>query len=231
MTNDIKPNDREEKAVSPTTTASTAKASTVEGASRSSEGSRNWPAGQSDQSSASRPTAEGQQIDGIDDFRIRCLASALYHEDRERFFAWTHRAAMFLVVASGTAALSPLKETYPHAIPAFTTLVGLLDLVFDLSGKARLHAGLRKQIYSVLADANGHDNLNNLERRLTLIYAEEPPCMYAVNAVAYNRAMASYGRPEKYSLDIGWKASFIRHLWPFTPSTFKAHDELTGSPG
>jgi hypothetical protein len=108
---------------------------------------------------------------------------------------------------------------------------GFVYVVFDVRGKAGLHSGLRKQIYGVLADANGDETLSNLERRLTLIYADEPPCMYAVNALAYNRAMASYGRPAQFLLEIGWRANFVRHIWPFTASTFKAYDELGVSPG
>jgi hypothetical protein len=170
-------------------------------------------------------TCQAASISDEENFKVRCLSSALYHEDRERFFAWLHRSAMFLVVLSGTAALSPLKGHFPIALPAITTLLGLLDLVFDLSGKARLHATLRRQVYAVLADV-GHETLPDLERKLTLIYADEPPCMYAVNAVAYNRAMTSYGRPQEFLLQVGWKSTFLRHLWPFTPSSFRANDEV-----
>jgi hypothetical protein len=229
MANDIKPNDRQEKssASTPSIPSSSAPGTTpIEGVwprlGDNPEGQPGRPA----QISATNSSAEGQQIDALTEFKINCLASALYHEDRERFFSWVHRTAMFLVVASGTAALSPMKETFPHAIPAITTLVGLLDLVFDLSGKARLHAGLRKQVFSVLADADGHDNICSLNRRLTLIYAEEPPTMYAVNAVAYNRAMMSYGRSHKFLLDISDRDRIIRHIWPFTANTFKSFDEL-----
>lgn len=170
--------------------------------------------------SASAPS----QIDPELEFKIRCLSSALYHEDRERFFAWVHRGAMFFVVAFGTAAISPLKNTFPHALPAAITLTGLLDLVFDLSGKARLHATLRKQIYAVLADV-GHVDLKELERRLTLVYADEPPCMHAANAVAYNRAMVSYGRPADALLMTGWRGTIVRHFWPFTHKDFPTNAE------
>lgn len=165
------------------------------------------------------------EIDPELGFKIRCLSSALYHEDRERFFAWVHRGAMFFVVAFGTAAISPLKNTFPHALPAAITLTGLLDLVFDLSGKARLHATLRKQIYAVLADV-GHIDLKELERRLTLVYADEPPCMHAANAVAYNRAMVSYGRSADALLVIGWRGTIVRHCWPFTHQDFPTNAEV-----
>jgi hypothetical protein len=69
----------------------------------------------------------------------------------ERFFARIHKGAMFFVVASSTATFAWVK-----AAPYFAgiiTLAGLLDLVFDVSGKARLHASLRRRIYDLLAQA------------------------------------------------------------------------------
>jgi hypothetical protein len=133
---------------------------------------------------------------------------------------------MFVVVASGTAALSPFTHSYPFLFPAITTLTGLIDLVFDVSGKARLHAALRKQIFGVLADADGSSDINALERRLTLIYADEPPCIYAVNAVAYNNAMISYGRPRKHFMKIDFWPRFLRNWWPFAANSFKTYEEL-----
>ncbi len=172
-------------------------------------------------SAASAPA----EIDTELGFKIRCLSSALYHEDRERFFAWLHRWAMFFVVASGTAAFLPIKAEHPLLLTGIATFAGLIDLVFDVSGKARLHATLRKQIYAVLADV-GHIDLKELERRLTLIYADEPPCMHAANAVAYNRAMVSYGRPADALLTTGWRGSIVRHFWPFTHNDFPTNAEV-----
>lgn len=175
-------------------------------------------------------SAEGQQISHFDAFRVKCLASARYHEDRERFFAWVHKSAMFLVVAFGTASLATIRNASP-VLPILITLAGTIDLVFDVSGKARLHSTLRKQIYSILADAElPADDLASLERRLTLVYADEPAAMHAVNAVAYNGAMASLGRPEKYFLKVDWWPRFIRHLWPYAANSFKTYEELGLSP-
>lgn len=148
-------------------------------------------------------SAEGQQISGLDKFKIKCLLSARYHEDRESFFQSIHRFAMFFVVAFGTATISPLRERYP-IIPYLTTLAGLIDLVLDVSGKARLHAGLRKQIYAIMADAEISNDLASLERRLVLVYADEPPTMYAVSALAYNSAMASFDRPRQHFIKMSW---------------------------
>jgi len=184
------------------------------------------PRARAETSPASNPATGEIPITDLEKFKIKCLANAIYHEDRERFFATIHRLTMFVVVASGTAALSPYTHTYPLLFPAITTLAGLIDLVFDVSGKARLHAGLRKQIFNVLADADGSGDINASERRLTLIYADEPPSMYAVNAIAYNNAMASYGRPRKYFMKIGFFSRLFRNWLPYGANYFKSYEEL-----
>jgi hypothetical protein len=178
--------------------------------------------------SSANSSSEGQskEISAVDAFKIKALSSALYHEEREQFFASIHRMAMFIVVAAGTAALSPLRTEWPYFFPALTALFGLIDLVFDVSGKARIHAGLRKSIYTILADAEVSDpNIRDLDRRLVMVYADEPPCMYAVSAVSYNRAMTSLGRPRKYLVRIGTWESLIRNFWPFSANDFKDFEE------
>lgn len=55
---------------------------------------------------------------------------------------------------------------------------------------------------------------------------DEPPCMWAVNAVAYNRAMASYERPQGFFVEIERLPRLVRHLWPFAANSFKSRDEL-----
>src|ERR1700712_1609748 len=95
--------------------------------------------------------ATSLELSPREEFVIECLRNARYHEDRERFFARIHRTAMFLVVASGTATFAWVKAA-PY-LTALLTLAGLLDLVFDVSGKARLHASLRRRVYDLLAQA------------------------------------------------------------------------------
>lgn len=175
---------------------------------------------------AADPPSEGPRLTPLEVFEVECLNSARYHEDREQFFSLVNKWALFFIVASGTASLSPLKADYPVVLPALTTLAGLLNLVFDISGKARLHAGLKREVYSILAETKVSDDLPLLQKRLVLVYAEEPPPMYAVSAVAYNGAMASRDRPEKYFIKISTWARFWRHLWPYAANSFKTYEEL-----
>lgn len=200
--------------------AATDTTSTIEGARERSE---------AEEHASTDPASEGSGLTLIESFEIECLNSARYHEDRETFFSFVNKGALFLIVLSGTAALSPLKEHHPFIFPLLITVLGLLNLVFDVSGKARLHAGLKKDVFLILADVKAGADLAKLRKRLTLVYADEPPVMYAVSAVAYNGAMTSRDRPSRYLMNVSSWARFWRHIWPYTANSFKRFEEVTPS--
>jgi hypothetical protein len=129
-------------------------------------------------------------------FQIDCLRSARYHEDRERFFARIHRATMFTVVASGTASLAWIRAT-PY-LAGLITLVGLIDLVFDVSGKARLHASLRRRVYDLLAiSENDAYPLPKLREQASQIYGDEPPCMHMPQITSHLTVPWNFGTAPK----------------------------------
>jgi hypothetical protein len=173
---------------------------------------------------ASRATSP-LELSAREEFVIDCLRNARYHEDRERFFARIHKGAMFFVVASGTATFAWVK-----AAPYFAgiiTLAGLLDLVFDVSGKARLHASLRRRIYDLLAQAEDPSRSDeSLREQAVRVYADEPPCMYAANIIAFNGAMEFLHRPKNLQYKIEWYHRLLRHVWPFASTEFKTYGEL-----
>lgn len=209
------------------TPAATTSAATSERASAPDEGFAK--AGSQDRggSSASGPAAPEVpgQLDERVSFRISLVRNAHYHEDRERFFARLHRVAMFIVVASGTASFAFVRATPLWA--GVTTLAGLIDLVFDVSGKARLHASLRRRIYDLLAQSEDDTRpLPQLREQAVRIYADEPPCMHAVNALAYNAAMLAFNRPQKYLFEIRPFYRIVRHWYSFTSAQFKTREEI-----
>lgn len=164
-------------------------------------------------------------LDNREEFVIDCLRNARYHEDRERYFARIHRTAMFVVVASGTATFAWIK-----AAPFFAgliTLAGLLDLVFDISGKARLHASLRRRVYDILAQVEDPArSIESLREQAVRVYADEPPCMHAANIIAFNGAMTALHRPHSYQYKIEWYHRWFRHVWPFASTEFKTYGDL-----
>jgi hypothetical protein len=166
-----------------------------------------------------------RQLSERDTFRITLLRNAHYHEDRERFFARLHRLAMFVVVVSGTASFAFVRAT-PY-LAAAITLAGLIDLVFDVSGKARLHASLRRRIYDVLAQTeDSARSIESLREQAVRVYADEPPCMHAVNAIAYNAAMQSFDRPRQHLFKVPMWYRLLRHWHSFATTQFKTYSEI-----
>jgi hypothetical protein len=168
----------------------------------------------------------GSPLNDRDKLRISLLRNARYHEDRERFFARIHKVAMFFVVAGGTSILASFfSQVFFFA--ALVTLAGLLDLVFDVSGRARQHASLRRRIYDVLAQTEDPDRATTkLQEQAIQIYADEPPCMHAVNMLAYNEAMSSFGRPKKAHIKLTGPQRFLRHWFSYGSVQFKTFEEI-----
>ncbi len=167
----------------------------------------------------------------LDDLEFNCLRSAYGNQDREIFFSFLHRSTMFLVVLGGTATFGALTSNVewvrPQYIAFSITCLGLLDLVFDLSGKARIHSSLRHSFLSLLADVKSSDAAaEKLERNLHLLYAEEPPTYRAVEAMAFNAAVRSLGKDSTEQLRIPLIHRFLRHLIPFASADYQNHQEF-----
>ncbi len=177
------------------------------------------------ETTATRAATSVGPLSARDEFVIDCLRNARYHEDRERFFATIHKIAMFIVVMSGTATFAWAKQAALFA--GFVTLAGALDLVLDISGKARLHAALRRRIYDVLAQAEDPEKkLEILREQAVRIYADEPPCMHAANIIAFNGAMEAFHRPKEYLYKVEWYHRWLRHIWPYDAQSFKTFGEI-----
>ena len=188
-----------------------------------------------------RPSAEGPEkkekqreeeerdlgeLTDFDKFRMSCLRIARYHEDRERFFAGVHRISMFVVVGSGTASFASFKEFWPY-FALIITLAGLLDLVFGISDKARLHGFIRRQMYDLLAQSETDKrSIEDLKEQLIRISAEEPPYMRAVNELAYNSVMITWGRDQRHLVQTRWYHRLFRNVISFASTRFRTYDEV-----
>ena len=171
----------------------------------------------------------------IDVVRFDALRSAYGHEDRAAFFALWHRLVMFFVTISGTAAFAALAANSswppPQAIALLITCLGLLDLVFDLSGQARAHAEMRRRFLDLYADAQADGApASELNVKLHKLYGEEPLLGSAVDAIAYNRAMRSLDRPPEHMLVIPRCHRTLRHVVARTSSDYKSIVPLAMTP-
>ena len=73
-------------------------------------------------------TAEST-LDSWTAFRIDCLKSALYHDDREAYYTRLHKLTMFVAVLSSLSAFAFVNE-YKYFV-ALVAVAGVVDLVFD----------------------------------------------------------------------------------------------------
>jgi hypothetical protein len=210
-----------------TPAAASSSAATTTASAESDKGQQ-----QGRQDSPGRPTAAERQepLSEREGFRISLVRNANYHEDRELFFARIHRLTMFVVVVSGSASFTFVNTTTLGGIPvlaAIITLAGLIDLVFDVSGKARLHASLRRRVYDVLAQTEDQSRgVMQLKEQAVRIYADEPPTMNAVNALAFNTSMLAFGRSQKKLLKIAFPYRFLRHWFSFAWVKFETFEEI-----
>lgn len=194
--------------------------------SRESTEANDAPEPRSDsQGTAAGPSAAGLALTPLEELRIDCLKSALYHDDRENFYARLHKLTMLVAVLSSASAFAFIADY--RSLIALVTVAGVIDLVFDVSGKARLHATLRRGYYNILALAEDDVcNVPKLRQELIRLYADEPPIKHAVNTLAYNAAMKVYGRPERYQFPFPvWKRA-LRNCYPFTADNFKTYEEI-----
>jgi hypothetical protein len=171
------------------------------------------------------------------DLRFDLLRNAAYHNDELFFFSFVHKFTIFLSAIAGTATIGSILIQYPLAaafagflVTFFTTIV----LVFDVTGRARLHESLRQRYFTILGDLEAEPISDNLLRKsraaMTRIYGEEPPMMYGVDAVAWNtaRSMTTSEIKKGDLIDINLTQYFLRHIWPFKAETFR-RPEMTGN--
>jgi hypothetical protein len=155
--------------------------------------------------------------------KFDALRNAVYHSSRRRFFELLTRSLSFLVVVSGTAAVANLSVLDPRAAAAVAAVIGALQLVFDFNGRARTHEMLQRKYYELLAEIDGVLNPNDeqivkWQAALFRIYADEPPPMKALDAIAYNAACRSMGYQQRKRVNgLQWALS---QFYPFPNTDF-----------
>lgn len=177
--------------------------------------------------------SEAPEEKGLTDrqrLQISLLRNGLYHDDREQFFATAHRWIMAFVIVGGVLTVASFMQQWPALIAVAgtaVTIIATLDLAFDLDGHARLHAALKHRVYALLAQSeDSRIPVHKLREQAALIYADEPPCMHAANAVAYNSAMEAFGRPKEYLFVVSAWQRFWRNLRAYTPADFRTVEEI-----
>ena len=160
------------------------------------------------------------------EIKFDALRNAIYHSSRRRFFELLSRFLSFCVVVSGTAAVANLAVLDPRWLAALAAAIGALQLVFDFNGRARLHENLQRRYFELIAvidavvEATDQD-VAKWRADLNRIYADEPPPMRALDAIAYNKACDALGCPESRRHVSPWQW-FMQHVYSFPNAVFAA---------
>jgi hypothetical protein len=131
---------------------------------------------------------------------------------------------MFVVVLSGTTTFGAIMQAGGGTLAMWASLIattaGVIDLVFELDTKARLHSTLKGRMFDILARCEIAADSRDLDMEMTRIYANEPPTKHGVNAIAFNAAIDAMGRPASEKYDLRPWQLLLRHWWPFRANEF-----------
>lgn len=163
----------------------------------------------------------------VDDLRFTVLRNAIYHSERRQFLDRMNRLMSLIVVMAGTAAVGDLGTLFglsgsAKVMAAIAAFAATIQLVFDLPSKARTHEFLQRRFYELAAEieesgqaAVEPDAVHRWNSLLNRMYAEEPPPMRALDAVAYNAALESLGRNKAGLIVLTAWQSISRQVLPF----------------
>lgn len=158
--------------------------------------------------------------DQVRDVKFDALRNALYHSARRSALETMNRMINLVVIVAGAAAVSdlfgPTFDVRWFALAA--TIAGAFQLVFDFGGRAKEHAFLQKRFYDVVAEIEKSSTATEQDicrwrGDLVTIYADEPPTMRVLDAIAYNNAGDALDMPMRIKVD--FVRSALRHFLPF----------------
>jgi hypothetical protein len=168
----------------------------------------------------------------IELIRFEALKGTYYHEGLEAHYDRIHRWLLFIITLLGTATAAQLFSSFSKgtlAVGLATTVVGLVDLVFDLSGKARTHGFLRRRFIEVGAFCEHATwTPSSLRERIQSTYADEPPQFHGANAIAYNNAYRTLhdNKESGKLLDVPKHVHMLRNWCRFESHDFKRKEEI-----
>jgi hypothetical protein len=166
--------------------------------------------------------------------RFNVLRNALYHSARRRSLERWNRIFNFAVVLLGAAAFGEALRHVglgPQIIGAALAVIGALQLVLDFGRQARDHQVLQRDYYGLLADIEETPDptpaqIAAWQGRMIRITADEPPTLRALDAKAYNDALAAteYFPPEE-RLHIPLHHRLLGSLFPFDGHNYLKQSE------
>ena len=168
-------------------------------------------------------------VDQVYELRFDLIRNATYHGARRLFFSKWNKLFNFVIVLIGTAIATQLSgelhvKNAAEIFGGLTTLVATFQLVFDFGTKASDHAYLQRRYFELLAELERKPHaeetvLFEIRSKMTTLYADEPPMMMALEAVAYNTTAKSLGKDDGL-LKIGFWQTLLKNVVAFNNSEF-----------
>jgi hypothetical protein len=181
----------------------------------------------------SSQTPESDQPSRLYSLRFDILRNAVYHTRRRAFLDACSRVLNFLVILLGGTAAAQAGSKFPpldQVLAGLAALIGALQLVFDLGGAARNHEFLQRRYYELLSETDkaavpSDEVLREWNSKLSLLYAEEPPQLRALDAIAYNTTCDSLGKGEG-RVRLTWFHFVFCQFYSFPGTKFSATKDL-----
>lgn len=155
--------------------------------------------------------------------KFEAFLNGAYQADREAHLDRWHRNFMFAVILLGASSVADvLPEELMKWAQLATAAIGALDLVLNLSVRARTAAFLRKAYFEVAAELEeGSLTLEKAKANLLRLAGEEEPPYKAAHALAENWAAgAVYGTDEPVRCRVSWRHKLTRHYIHYASRDF-----------
>jgi hypothetical protein len=177
-----------------------------------------------------KPTHTAAPIPTLRQIQKECIFNMHYHAGREAYLDASHRWLMFLVIVFGTSAVVDIFPSLPWvkvALSAAVAFMGALDLTFDLSGRARNHAVMKRRYSDVLTSClRSADELAVARSSLMELAGEEEPAYLALIALSHNMAETQVYGDDDQHLHVPWHHKKLKNIVRFEGANYSLKSEL-----
>lgn len=157
-----------------------------------------------------------------------CDRCVRYHNARRAFFDFWNKLILASIVFLNSGAVAILITKSNTNLVAIIALIPALllviNLVYDLANKARIHEFLSRRFHAIEilidTDQANDDKIMEWRKQMNIIYADEPPTYHALNAVCFNDSTKALGYDRKYFHEIVWWKYFLRNWIRFSATEF-----------
>lgn len=147
-----------------------------------------------------------------EDLIFHAVRNAQYHTTRRRTLERWDRYATTITILLGTAIVAEASVKIGLDVVWLgiaTSTAGVIQLVYDFSGRARAHELLQRRYYDLIAAMRRKPTPTDADIAewngiLAQIYGDEPPVNPADDAAAYNAAGNALGMDAEEALIIPW---------------------------